>query len=244
MTVRELVQEAMWEIRQLGADETLDDADADLGLRKLIGLVDMLQGDGYLLYTVARTPFALISAQQVYTVGPTGGFVYAGPRPIWIPSGRVKPVGADYDLPLTPYVNREEWFNEPLKSFTNDYPYRFLYEPTMAGADLNLGTLTFWPIPTTAATVYLAMPVPLTTPVDLDTVIVLPPGGYRRAWIKSLGVEMMPAFEMNDQDLKNEAKDSLSGLRRLNDPGPPPSRCDLAITGGGGYDIRSNGWRR
>jgi hypothetical protein len=234
VVAKQFIADALMEIGILGADETADAADADLGLRHLQAAVDLFQADRLLLYTVLRAPYALIPGRQTYTIGPTGAD-FLGARPLWLSSVGVIPVGQTTEYPIVDYVYRTEWLREPEKTLTDSYPRRYFYEPS----DVAVGTFVFWPIPTTAASVVIATPVPLVTPLSLDTDLTFPPGGYYEAWRLNLARRLQRPFEVpDDAVLRVDADRALAQIRRLNDEVAPWSRSDEALTGRGGYDIR------
>lgn len=239
MVAKQFIADALMEIGILGADEALDPADADLGLRHLAALVDLLQADRLLLYTVTRLPFTLVPAKQVYTIGLAGADWQAA-RPLWLSAVTVAPIGQAIEYPVYSYIYRENWLLEPNKALTADYPTMYLYEP----AGTSFGSFTFWPVPMTAATIAIATPMPLTSPLALSTDLVFPPGGYYEAWRLNLARRLQrPFFVPDDASLRADAEHALSQIRRTNDEVAPWSRADEAITGTSGYDIRS-GWTR
>lgn len=237
MTARDLGTEALQEIGFLGVGETADGDTGALVLGIMQGMVDAMQAKGLVLYAEQRATYSLVASQQTRTIGSGGNF--DGTRPIFIArdSARIIPVGDTFELPLRQY-SRQEWYDERLKSQTDSYPQAFLYEPFYP-SDV-LGTFTFWPIPTTAASFVFAYGTPLTTPATLDTVLVFPPG-YREAWKYNLAKKCARPFGKGvTPDLADDAATSLGLIERMNDPGPPPSRSDNALCGRGGFDIRNN----
>lgn len=236
-TVRHLIMDAMREIGVPGAEqETLEPEDGELGLRYINRMVNAFQADRLILYTVTRQIFPLISNQQTLTIGPDGEVDRV--RPIWIAAGMVTPVGDEVQIPLDIYT-RAQWYAEPLKTLTQDWPRGVFYEPTNP-----LGTLTFWPIPTTAASVDLAIPEALAVPATLDTILAFPPG-YDEAWMLNLAKRLCRPFSRPvTADLREDARAALAVVKRLNDEGPPPAISDVALTGRGGYNIRTNQTQR
>lgn len=223
MLVRQYVTDALTEIGYQGADDPLDGSDGDLGLRLLIAMVDQAQIDRWQLFTVTRTPYVLTANQQTRTIGSGGNF--NGTRPLWVPTMTVVPVGDTSDIEVVPYKSRDEWLLEPNKTLTLEWPLRFLYE---LGAVL--GTFTFWPIPTTAATVYVATPVPLTTPVTLDTDLVLPPG-YQEFFRLALAKRCCRPFgQPVSQDLMEDWRTAKGLVSRLNDRGPDVMTNDICVS--------------
>lgn len=239
MQARELIAYALIEIGVVDGVDALDPADAALALQYLRGLVDTFQADGYLTYGVTTFPFTLTPSQQTYTLGDGGDFDTNLVRPLWIVHAGITPAGDTTEIPLDRW-SRGRWLAERQKGLTDLWPSAVNYEPT---SDL-LGTLSFWPKPTSAPALRLSLPTPLTTLVDLDTDLAFAPGGYERAYRLNLAKELQRPFtKPRDPELARDAMLALGVIKRVNDPGPPRSRADSAVTGRGGYDIRSGTYR-
>lgn len=239
--VRTLIKDALGEI---GAGpspgEDLDGDDAANALRHLIRMVDAFQGDRCLLETAKRWPFATVASQATRTIGPTGNYVVPA-RPIWISDMRVIPAGDTIEFEVIRYDSRQEYYDESLKALTELYPRRFLYERTSDA----IGTITFWPVPTQVNTLYISIPEPLQAPVDLNTVFSFRPGGYYEAWHLNLAKRCVRTFERATEpaNLRQDAEDAYSKVLRLNEEVPQDARADRALTGTGGFDIRSGRYR-
>lgn len=243
--VRDLLTDALLELGVVGVNDPISPEILNVALRRLLGMYSTFQALRLLLFTVARTTYTLTANHQPHTIGLTGCDL-TSPRPIWIGSLNVIPVDdPDLELPVTPYTRRE-WDDERLKTLTDLYPQRFLYEPTTA----TTGTLTFWPIPTTACQIVIASPVPLVVPSGdlatvLATVLTFAPG-YQEAWLYNLAKRLWRVFPksktLDYAALVEDARQSLSIVKRLNDEAPAASGSDPALLsrGGAGYDIRSN----
>lgn len=239
-TVRDQLRDALMEIGVVGPADDLDPEIYAVAHRRLLGMYSTFQAMRLVLFSVERDIYTLIPGQQVYTIGDGGDF--DGTRPIFLSGSEILPEGEDFCLPFVPYTHRSEWFNEPLKDLTDLYPRRFLYEATYP-----LGTITVWPVPTTAAQVAIATPSPLSSPSSLDTTLVYSPG-YDEAWLYNLAKRLVRpmAAKLTAQEkaeLASDARDSLGLIKRLNDDAPPRSRSDAAVVGRMGYDIRSNQYR-
>lgn len=243
-TVRDLIIDALQEIGIVGADRDLDPDIGVVGLRQLLRMRDRFMAERLFLYTVDRQTFALTAGQQTRTIGAGGNFATPNrPRPLFISSVMTIPVGDTLEYEVTRYRTRDEWLREPLKSLTDAWPRKYWYEPTDT-----LGTFSFWPIPTTAASIVLGAPLPLQVlPADpeaaLDTELTFAEG-YEDAWVLNLAKRLQGPMEVPaSQSLQEEARMALAVIKRLNDGGPPASRSDAAITGHGLFDIMSNQFR-
>lgn len=240
MTARQFISDALMEIGILGADETLDPADADLGLRHLQSMVDLLQADRLLLYTVTSAAYTFVPGKNSYSIGPDAGNDWFGARPIWITHIGVDPVGSTTRVTVDPFLYRDEWLAVPNRNQTASYPSRYYLDLFAAG----FSVIEFWPVPTTSAVAVVSTPVPLTTPLTLDTDLVFPPGGYLEGWRLNLTRRLERPFQVpEDPGLRIDAAAALAQIRRLNDEVAPWSRSDPAVVGPGTYDIRSGTYR-
>ncbi|MGH9256593.1 MAG: hypothetical protein ACRD3C_18690 [Vicinamibacterales bacterium] len=234
--VLDLIKDALTELGALGEGVELEDEDAQRALRYVQLLHDKWQAERLMLFTVARTTHALAAGQQTRTIGTGGDFDIGEDRPQYIEHVGVIPVGQTYEVEVVPYMTRHEWLAESWKSQTDQYPTRYLYEPTYP-----LGTFTFWPIQTTAPTIAISRAVRLTNPATLQTDLAFPPG-YYDAWQLVLARRLRRPWSVPpDPELDSDARAAEAFIRRLNDPGPPPAQFDICARGG--YDIESNRYR-
>lgn len=243
-TVRDLIRLALIENGVVDARNPLEDEDAEQALIYLKHMVDAQDADRLLLFTVAPLSFVLTPNQQPTTIGEDGNFdTNLVPRPTSILGMTVIPVGASTEIPVVPYDRRQDYIAEPSKTLTDAYPRRFLYEPSWSPVTAKgCGSIFWWPIATTAATVKIWIPAPLQGSLTLDTVLGLP-AGYLEAWRFNLAKRCCRPFQKAlTPDLDEDARASLALLRRNNDPGPPRSHCELATTGGY-FDIDTNRYR-
>lgn len=237
-TLRNLCTDALIEIGVVGADDDApEDSEIQTALRYAQLMANAQSADPFNLYTVDYEPFVLVNGQQQYTIGPSGAD-FTAQRPMWVEDVRVRPAGSDNDLPMHRYT-RKEWYAETLKSLTNGYPYKWLYE-MKTGA---LGRFTFWPIPTTAPTVLVAVPQSLASPDTLDTALTFPPG-LQEAWRCELAKKIYRPMwnQAAPPDVVENARKAMEVYRQSNDEGPPPARSEFA-GGGGYYDIYTNQYR-
>lgn len=227
-TLRNLCTDALIEIGVVGADDNApDDAEIRTALRYALLMSDAQSADRYNLYTTVRAVYTLVPGQLLYTIAPSGAD-FVGGRPMWVDDVRVRPAGTDTDLSMHRY-SRKEWDAEVLKTLTNEYPYKWLYEYS---TDV-LGMFTFWPIPTTAAKVIIRQPILLTVTPDLDTELGFPPG-LKDGWHYSLAKRLYRPMWHQDPPpgLVEDARMAMEVYRRNNDEGPPPARSDFAPSGG------------
>lgn len=238
--VRDLFVDALGEIGEYDPVEQLDGDDLDTCQRVLTRLVDTMQADGFFVFASRSVPFVLTPNQATNTIGPGGQFDTtatlgaSAPRPSWIGVSTVRPAGDVLDSQLIPYKSRDDYSLEPFKGQTDLYPRRFLYD-----TDWPFGKFTWWPVPTTAATVNLVLPVSPTLAIAPDTVISFPPGNLE-VWLYELAKRLCIPYRTKASAEMLDALRTARGLaRRNNDPGPPDAR-GAAATGAGRYDIYTN----
>lgn len=223
-TVRDLIKDALCDLTYISANDTVEGEDSDLALRYLQGMVDLLQGDRLMLWTATRVSLLLIANQATLTVGATGGD-RVGTRPMWVTRPMVTPVGETSEYQVVPYNSLEDYLAEPVKTLTNAWPLRLLYQRSTP----ILGKFTFWPVPTTACSLSYGLPTPLTQPLTVNTDLAFPPGGYRELYRLLLAKRLARPFSTPvPADLKEDIDKAESIVLRLNDEGPPIYTSDLA----------------
>ena len=226
MQVRQFVIDALVEIGIVGADETVDPSDADLGLRFLQAMVDQFQGDRLLLYIVSRAVYPLTAGLNGYALGPTMlAPHWPGPTPVLITAVAV--VEGTQDIPVLPWPSAADYYAAPDKTSPGT-PSRYLFEPSPT-----FGRFLFWPPPATAGSVAIYTPAPLTTPLTLDTDLAFPAGGYYECWRLQLAQRLQRPFLLPpDPSLRSDAAQALALVRRLNDEGAPFSHADPGVLQG------------
>ena len=242
MLARQFVTDALTEIGIVGADETVDPSDADLGLRYLQAMVDQFQADRLVLYIVNRFSYTLPAGSSSILISPSvlgPGPQWTAPVPVFISYLTVTPVGGTVEYPVDPWHVKEDFYRQPDKTTPSAYPSRYLYERTS-----QYGRFLFWPVPTTAPLITIASPQALTAPLTLDTDLQFPGGGYYECWRLQLAQRLQRPFLIQaDPSLRADAAQALALVRRLNDETPPFSRADPAVQQGMTWNIYTGGFR-
>lgn len=194
-TFRDLANDALLDLGVLAAGEVGSNDDLTNALRAMNRLIDQWAAERLTIYTVTATQCTLVDGTQTYTVGAGGDFNV--PRPTYIDHVTFKytPAGGTFpiELPLSKFTD-DEWAAQTIKTLTSTLPRGVYYNPTYP-----LGTIKFWPIPTSPpATLYATLYAPEQVGefTDLNTVVSLPPG-YRRFIVKNLAVELAPSYQRN-----------------------------------------------
>jgi hypothetical protein len=137
-------------------------------------------------------------------------------------------------------MTRQEYQGLALKTLTMLWPLRYKYEPTTPD-----GTITLYPVPSTAATLVLYVLTVLSAFATLDTAYTFQPG-YLGAFYYNLAVRFMRPFgcKLDGDDLGlllRQAQTGKANVKRMNEV-PIDLPVDPAVLGGnrGLYDINSD----
>jgi hypothetical protein len=238
LTARTLITNALIELGVLADGEVPSAAMLSLGLATLNRMLDAWNTERLLLPVQTRSSYTLTASLASPTIGPTGTF--SASRPMAIEQMGVMPVGSTVELPVLP-MTRGEYAAITLKTLTMDWPLRYLYEPGTPN-----GTITFYPIPTTAATLYLYVLTALASFATYDTAYTFQPG-YYEALHFNLALRCMRPFgvKFDGPDLAlliDQAGTAKGSIKRQNEV-PLNLPIDVAVLGsgaGGMYDIYSD----
>src|SRR3954451_18405808 len=133
MKVRDFYTLALQTIGVLGALDVIGDDDLTTCARVAAAMADTMNGDRLMLFTVSLVDFVLTPNQATNTIGAGASFnttasLGAGsPRPVATGDGaRVLPVGETADSDLTPFRSRPPYYRDRTKTFTEQFPQRFL----------------------------------------------------------------------------------------------------------------------
>lgn len=235
-TARTVVTQALKEIGAIAAGETPSHEDAADAFAALNRLVDQMAAQRLFIHTVTRTEFTITSGDGTYTIG-TGGDV-AIARPV-SPHGmsvnyQDTSTSPDSEFPLR-LISEEAWALLQFKDQTSELPQLAYYNPTYP-----LGTLIFWPAPTSSTLQgVLYVPTQVSQFTNLTTAVSLPPG-YEEFLITNLALRLAPSYGRQlDTSLVLRAQEAAAIVKRSNkrlvdlrfDPGA------LIGSAGGSYDI-------
>jgi hypothetical protein len=244
LTTRDLLTRALRTIGFVGEDQPLTDPVANDALLILQDLIDAWNSDRRAIFTNDRDVFPLTANTKTYTIGPTGVFVHN--RPEWIDNAALirlsDPLAFEY--PVEVFEDRE-WQDIRIKDLASTLVTGLYYNPVFPNGEIDV-----YPVPTVGGLqLVLYTPTLLSEPIDLDTLISMPPG-YRRAFRTNLAVELHPEFGRGrplNAVLAKQAADSLKAIHDVNlDPGiliPDPG---MNVSGGNdnvGYNVYTNSYR-
>lgn len=226
-TALDIVTGALQILGVVGNGQVPDTGDANVAFNALNEFLEDLSIDNLAVYTPVDQVFALVPGTASYSIGPTGTWV--GFRPSFVDQVRVTYQTIDYEVA---YLDNLHFNQIQYKSQTGVLPLWFNFD-----SDVPNGSISLWPVPTTAMPIYITSNKQLTQIALLSTTIVLPPG-YKRMLRYNLAKDLQDTFgkQMSPVALKI-ADTSLGDIRRAN---VVPARADFdpALTG-----VNSNGSR-
>lgn len=216
MTAQDLITASLQDLGVLQPSETASNEDATVGLRRLNRLIDGWKLQRLMIASITRTTWTITANDASYTVGSGGDVNVARPS---IPNDLLvrfidTSTDPDTELPLDTLTD-QAYALIPQKAVTSLYPTAYYYNPTYGST--GLGTLTFWPVPTSDDLQgVLYAPTPLDELATLATDFYAPPG-YRRLYETSLSVELAQAFNKPVTPLMlMQAEDALSWVKSAN----------------------------
>jgi hypothetical protein len=163
------------------------------------------------LHTIVRATFTWPTTTSSRTIGPSGAQL-TGTRPLSIPEwgAKVIPAGATYEVPVE-VISHAEYASIGDKTLTSDYFTKLLYEPSGA----TTGTLTVWPVPSTAPTLILhhkSLLAAITSAAEISA-----PEGYEAALVTQLAKRLAPIFGKPwTQELEDLAREDWATAQRAN----------------------------
>lgn len=230
----QLISDAMVLAGQLAPGETPDAGDSSYALGRLNAMLDSWNADRVKVFSVEFSDRTLIPNLNPHLIGSTGstGFVVTT-RPPKIESANLVLTTSTPNV-LTPIELRDKawYFGQTVPALTSDYPTDLYYDPAWPN-----GKLYFWPIPTVAYPVRLAIWT-LLAQVTLAGNVTLPPA-YQNALTYNLAVTLCIGQKSPDDVLLEEARKSLATIQGLNSESPRIGTSDMGSGRGGSYDWRT-----
>lgn len=198
----------------LAASETATAEDTAIALQALNSLQDKWAAEDLTIFSVTRTTWNIVSGTGVYTVG-TGGTVNIG-RPVAHNIQNLTfqdlSTNPDTEYPISKLTD-DDFAGIVQKDLTSPFPTSWYYNPTYP-----LGTLTFWPVPTSSTLqgVIYAL-TPIVEWAALTTVVALPPG-YKQMIVTNLALELTQFFPERGvpELLPGAASDAMAVVKRSN----------------------------
>lgn len=221
--VRDLLTGALRLLNVAAEGEALTAAQAADGLEALNALLESLNLDKLLVYSISRATYPLTVGQQTYTLGAGGNF--NAPRPVRIENASILLNAGTLELPIA-ILQDEEWRDITVKGVTSSFPLQ-----VYVTNDFPLNNLSFWPVPSAACSVVLYTWTTLSTFASVNDAVTLPPG-YYRALRFLLARELAPEYGREaSPTVQLTAEASKEWLRKQNWT-PMTLSADAALLGG------------
>lgn len=237
-TFRDLITDAHKILGIVGIGGSVRPSQAADALALAKRMLDAWNAERLCIGTVARTTYTWTASQSSRTIAASGAQL-TGPRPLWIDSAAVIPVGATLETDLGRPMTRDEYAVLPDKARTATVFDRLAYEPTFPN-----GTLIVYPVPTTAPTLVLYVPVALTSEVTLATVLSYAPG-YEEAAQYQLAKRLSTLYPGTWTEVLNQlAQDAMQRVQRSNIRTAYRKNDPALCPGGGFFDIDNGRFRR
>lgn len=195
-------------LEKLPAGKTPTDDEYADALEALIDMVDGWQIEPLMIYAMRDESITIVSSQNSYTVGPSGGLVTT--RPDRIDTAYVLSAGYSYDV--TVIQTAAEYAAIVAKTSESAWPTHIYYKPSMPD-----GTVYVYPEGTlTSATLHIITKTPLTVFTAITDTVSLPPG-YRKAISSNLALEIAPEYGTTPSaEVVKMARESLAAIKRAN----------------------------
>ncbi len=243
MKARDLIARALQEIGALAQGETASAADENAALAVLQRLVNTWGAERLSIYQLLRTTVALTSGTRDYTIG-TGGTINIV-RPVWIErAGLILDSTATdpIEIPIE-VLTEQKWAEIALKTLDTGVVRAIYFDRGFSPTSTLRGTISTYPtINTSNVQVVLYTPAAVVGFVNATIDYVFPPG-YEDAFHYDLAFRLQRPFARPADPMltvqRNEALARIKSANRM----PVELRCDAALTGRGGYDIDTGGYR-
>lgn len=238
VTALDLISRASVTLGVYGPGETLDAAQAQLGLRRLNGLIGQWAVQALTIPTTSRTVIPITVGKGTeanpITIGPTGDVVMAT-RPLSLDGAGLLMSGPapQVEVARTVYTG-SMWDSLAVKGLTSSLFTGVYYTPSVPN-----GEIILWPVPdTTIHSLVIYRGEQLVTFASLSASHILP-DGYEDALEFNLAVRLAPGSGIAvSPELHDLARSSLANIKRANNTTWTDLENDFAW--GGGYDIQTD----
>ena len=202
-----LIDRAMRLISQISPSVSPTTEEYATCLTALNAMSDSWRTEGLISVTVQDESLTLVSTQASYTIGLGGDLNTNRPTKIYgaylVDSG-----GVSYDVNI---IESDEYASIGLKSSSSTLPNYLYYS-----ADVPLGNLWVYPVPSAAHTLHVLTPTPAGSYATTATTAYLAPG-WEDALVYNLAVRIAPEFEKMPSPLViDTAKQTKANIKRAN----------------------------
>ncbi len=233
--VRDILTDALIEIGALDPSESIEATAAARALREFNRMIQTMNIDGPMIYTVNRQLFSLVPGQQSYTIGVGGNFnTTTAVRPGQIDMVSVLFGSPAVEIPID-ILNDEEWRDMSVKQVNSTFPLM-----VWSNGNYPLNELSFWPVPQMVNSVVLYIWGQTTGFADVNVDVVFPQG-YEDFLVNALAMRLAPSYDRQPSPVTAaKAQQAKTLIKHLNWE-PTYRSADSAIMGNGaGAEI----WRK
>lgn len=204
-TAQDIVSGALKKLGIVRKNESLDANESSDALTVLNDMLASWSNDSLFITSRALESFTLTTGVSTYTIGVGGAFNTA--RPLFIKSAFLRQSGVDYEMTIIDDAEFDTTIS--VKTIQSTIPTILSYDNAYP-----LGTLSIWPVPSAANSIYLLSEKAITQLAALTTTFDMPPG-----WALALksNLAMLMADEYNMQptaSLMKSANDSMAAIKR------------------------------
>ena len=210
-TAQDIVTASLREIMIVRTGQTPATTELTDGFNKLNRMLANWNTERLVVYAMSRFVGTLTSAQQSYTIGPSGAN-FTTTRPIAIRSANILTAAGGFSRPLK-LIDQVEFAAMPGRTRQQKNPLKLWYQ-----ALYPTGVLWFWPVPNTGASVELFSWLQLAQFVGLLDTFDFPPG-YEQAIVLNLAVQLTAQFERQPTpELIRDAAQAKAAITGVNAP--------------------------
>lgn len=187
-TWADVILASLQDLGVLQAGETPSSEDQATVLLRARRLLDQWAGENLIIFYQTRSTWSITSGDETYTIGSSGDVNIVRPMFIEHVYFQDTSFSPTLEMPLQPLTD-DAYAKIPQKDLESTYPTSWYYNPTFP-----LGTLTFWPVPTSSTIQgVLYARTALADVTSTATTFTLPPG-YQRMVETNLALEIAPLF--------------------------------------------------
>lgn len=198
-------------LRLIGALATGETADADETADALAVLNSMLSSwnnDKLMSYASRNITVPVTGGDNSYTIGASGADV-SDTAPVRVDTAYIRLSGLDYPLEL---IDADKYSRVVDKTSASSIPEYLYFNSTHPNA-----TVTLYPVPSEACTLYLNVWTPYTAYANTSTTFSMP-DGYEDAIAYNLAVRLWPEYPAMPlrPEVVQLAKETLASIKRIN----------------------------
>ena len=211
-TVRELIQDSLELLGEMGVGEPMSAEDGANGLLRLNSMLASWSTRRLFIYNITIASFTLVANDADYTIGPTGDFVATRPLRVDAACILLTVNGNDLKVKDLDILTQGEYVELSDKAASAVIPEKLYVDNGFPNA-----TLYLFPRPSGSATkIQLSTWTPLSQFAALGDSYSFPPG-YYEAITFNLAIQLGPRYNRRpDEALAAKALEAMSAIQNLN----------------------------